>query len=261
MAPWASLLIAVTAATEPSGTSVLLSRATDVPDEGVRAHGERAVELLRRAGAPVRAGDGLGWKDARGCAADRACLAETGRKLQAAFVLTLELAQLLGDFAAHAELLRASDGAVLETVDIVGPAQDAHDLMDAQLLPLVQKASSLSVSPPPAPPSDAPWKPATGPEPPQEEQPSRLLRPKVMIAGGASLAAALSGGAFALRGMDQRARYESLITSREPLVFGAPREEAEARRAAANQSFTVAAISAGVSVALGVVTAALFATD
>lgn len=195
----ASAVLAAALATDASGASVLVSRTTEVSDEGALEYAQLVEAELKRAGISLRQPAGSAASEARGCQSDRACLGALAARQGARVAVTLELARLLDDFAAHVELVRAADGALLADVDIVGPAKDAQALLSRQLLPLLEEARAASE---PAAKGREVERPPPPPPPPPEPGPAVRLS----MAGwgfldlyGRSMGGGLSAGAASAR--------------------------------------------------------------
>lgn len=103
-------------------TAVLVGRRTSLSQADAQVLSQTISTHLANAGVPLKldadaARDSLsklGLKDASACNGRKACVSELGRQLQVAYVLALSLSQVGSDRSLALELLRVSDGVVLE---------------------------------------------------------------------------------------------------------------------------------------------------
>lgn len=122
-----AILLTFSLGAADSGASVLVGRRTSMSPADAQALSQTISTFLVAARVPVlldadaaRASlSRLGLKDASACSGRKACLTELGRQLATPYVIALSLSQVESDRSLALELLRVSDGVVLETEAII----------------------------------------------------------------------------------------------------------------------------------------------
>ncbi len=265
----------VLTAAEPPPVLVLLSRRTGVPAADATALVQRVADAGAEAGwrqpwAPQAAVDELvrkGLKDGTACNGRRACLAELGRQLGAAYVVAVSTGQVGTDrsvgvelFSVEDEQVRTKDAVVLPPGSEFGAAQLRTFVAaaSAHLLPAPEAPTSPPVATSPAPP------PATL-LPPVEAAPSEAVLtqapapPRRHTASWvllASSAAALVGGSVALGAAlgerEQALRRLPGDSSRSPWTATQAQGHADAANALLGVTIGLAATALGLGLGAAV---------
>ncbi|MBL8954274.1 MAG: hypothetical protein JNK82_26080 [Myxococcaceae bacterium] len=235
--------------------------ATKVSD----ALSSRGVAVTFGPKASVAALNAAGAKNPTDCQGKRPCISGLGRLLRTWGVIAVEVADLDGTLAIHAELVDSDRGERHAEVDLVMQARRAEVELPLQIVPMVSRvrdalavaalpgAPAPQAAPAPAP-APAPVKAAAAEPAPVEAviepaQPARGSTAPMLVAfAGGAVAAAASVVFFVLA---TQARSEHAVAG-----FGVTRDESRAIAARANTGYSFAlgfAIGAGALVLLGAI--------
>ena len=206
----------------------------------------------------------LGIKDASACNGRKACLTELGRQLSAPYVLTISLSQVGSDRSVALELLRVSDGVVLEKEALIlatGALITADQLagFSARVVTQLSLGDRPVVEPPPvkepmviAPvvkdPPPPPIVIAPVAPPPKSHVTSFVL-------GGAAVVALAIGTGLLVAGLNDRA--EAYRTTEQEGSLRSPYSASEVQRRAAAGGVELGIAGGLAAAGLGLGTAAV----
>ncbi len=205
----------------------------------------------------------LGLKDASACNGRKACVTELGRQLQATYVIALSLSQVGSDRSIALELLRVSDGVVLEKEALIlatGANVTADQLAGFSTRVLTQLGVSDKpvVEPPPVPvvkgplvvvKEPAPVTLTTIPPPPKSHVTSIVL-------GGAGVVALAVATGLLVSGLNGRAAAYA-TTAGPDGALRSPYSASEVQRRAGASGVELGVAGGLAAAGLGLGTAAL----
>jgi hypothetical protein len=216
--------LSLAGALENEETVVLVSRRTATSPVATKVLAQDTSRLLEAQGVPLAmAPDAalqqlarVSVKDSASCNGKRACLAELGRQLKVAWVVTLSVATIDNELSLGFELLKVSDESVAETDSLLLPRKGK--LAAAQLGAFAQRVKARLVPTPPEPleekrdapvatdltPKPNPDLPPVSSEPPAPPPPPSRSRVPSFVLGGTGLASLLAGAALLTVGLVSR---------------------------------------------------------
>ena len=248
--------------------AVVVTQRSGVTAERAEALATRISDALSSGGVAVSSGpkasvaalNAAGAKNPTDCQGKRPCISGLGRLLRVWGVVAVEVADLDGTLAVHAELVDSDRGERHAEVDLVMQARRADVELPVQIVPMVTRVrDALAVAAlPGAPPPQAPPAQPAPIEQAKEAPVAAIVEPTPAPAGSAApTLVAFAGGAVAAAAsvvflvLATQARSEHAAAG-----FGVTRAESQAIAGRANTSYTFAlgfAIGAGALVLLGAI--------